>query len=78
MKRRTDRGNVTPEDNEKQLNNKELEGKKVLLVDDDIRNVYALSSILEQYGMDISFAENGIEALRILRDDPSFNLIIRI
>ena len=68
--------NVTPEDNDKQLNNKELEGKKVLLVDDDIRNVYALSSTLEQYGMDISFAENGIEALRILRDDPSFNLII--
>ena len=74
--RRTDRGNVTPEDIDKQLNNKVLEGKKVLLVDDDVRNVYALSSILEQYGMNISFAENGIEALQILRDNPSFNLII--
>ncbi|MCG7344114.1 response regulator [Sporosarcina sp. ACRSL] len=74
--RRTDRGNVIPEDIDKQLNDKDLEGKKVLLVDDDVRNVYALSSILEQYGMNISFAENGKEALRILRDDPSFHLII--
>lgn len=72
----TDRGNAALEGHGKQLNNKELEGKKVLLVDDDIRNVYALSSTLEQYGMDISFAENGVEALRILKDDPSFNLII--
>ncbi|MDW0117198.1 response regulator [Sporosarcina thermotolerans] len=76
MNKRTDSENFIAEDHDKQLHNKELEGKKVLLVDDDIRNIYALSSTLEQYGMDISFAENGIEALRILNDDPNFNLII--
>ncbi len=75
-KRQTERANVTPVDIDKQLNNEALEGKNVLLVDDDIRNVYALSSTLEQYGMNVSFAENGLEALRILKDDPSFNLII--
>jgi signal transduction histidine kinase/DNA-binding response OmpR family regulator/HAMP domain-containing protein len=53
-----------------------LEGKKILLVDDDVRNVYALSSFLELYGMDITFAENGIECLEILKDNPDFDLIL--
>ncbi|MFS0689345.1 response regulator [Sporosarcina sp. 179-K 8C2 HS] len=75
-KRRAAKDNVISEGIDKQLDNNILEGKKVLLVDDDIRNVYALSSTLEQYGMEISFAENGIEALQILREDPSFQLII--
>jgi two-component system, chemotaxis family, sensor kinase CheA len=53
-----------------------LEGKRILLVDDDVRNVYALMSILEQYNMDISFAENGRESLDVLEKSPDFDLIL--
>jgi two-component system chemotaxis sensor kinase CheA len=53
-----------------------LEGKRVLLVDDDVRNVYALSSILEIYGMDIAFAENGKEGLELLEKKDGFDLVL--
>lgn len=53
-----------------------LEGKKVLIVDDDVRNVYALSSILEINGMKISFAENGVEGLELLEKYPDFDIVL--
>jgi two-component system, chemotaxis family, sensor kinase CheA len=54
----------------------ELEGKRILLVDDDVRNVYALMSFLEQYNMDITFAENGRESLEVLEGNPDFDLVL--
>lgn len=54
----------------------ELEGKRILLVDDDVRNVYALSSFLELYGLDITFAENGVECLQILKEERKFDLVL--
>jgi HAMP domain-containing protein/signal transduction histidine kinase/DNA-binding response OmpR family regulator len=42
-----------------------LAGRRVLIVDDDIRNIFALSSVLEDYGMDIRTADNGREAINI-------------
>ncbi|MFD1775221.1 response regulator [Paenibacillus rhizophilus] len=70
-----------PEDKRKilqKLHNKEelFEGKKILLVDDDIRNVFALSSVLEAYHMEVKFAENGREALEILVNNPEFDLVL--
>ena len=53
-----------------------LQGKKVLLVDDDVRNVFALSSILEMNGMEVVFAENGIESLEILQQSPGIELVL--
>jgi CheY-like chemotaxis protein len=44
---------------------KALSGRRVLIVDDDIRNIFALSSVLEDYGMDIKTADNGREAIAI-------------
>ncbi|RDG37278.1 response regulator [Streptomyces corynorhini] len=46
-------------------------GEKVLLVDDDIRSAFALTSVLERHGLDVCYAENGDEAIDILerRDD---------
>ncbi|MGG1396944.1 CHASE3 domain-containing protein [Bacillus salipaludis] len=52
-----------------------FKGKKVLLVDDDARNVFALVTALERKGMVVQVAENGKQALDILRDNTDFNLI---
>lgn len=43
-----------------------LEGRRVLVVEDDIRNIYALSSVLEPHGVEVRIARNGIEALQAL------------
>src|SRR5581483_5305682 len=43
-----------------------LEGKKVLLVDDDIRNIFAMTSVLERFKMNVVSAENGKEAIEKL------------
>ncbi|WP_052130244.1 response regulator [Ureibacillus sinduriensis] len=53
-----------------------LLGKKILLVDDDIRNVFALSSVLEQAGMDVVFAENGLESLAMLDAHPDVEIVL--
>ncbi|MDQ6595136.1 CHASE3 domain-containing protein [Bacillus salipaludis] len=52
-----------------------FKGKKVLLVDDDARNVFALVTALERKGMLVQIAENGQQALDILRDNTDFDLI---
>jgi CheY-like chemotaxis protein len=44
-----------------------LSGRKVLIVDDDVRNIFALSSVLERYGMEVSYAENGPDAIEAVR-----------
>lgn len=70
-----------PEDKRKilqKLHNKEelFEGKKILLVDDDIRNVFALSSVLEGYHMEVKFAENGREAIDMLVEQSDYDLVL--
>jgi CheY-like chemotaxis protein len=51
-------------------------GKKVLLVDDDVRNVFALASLLESRGMQILFAENGRDGLKTLQENPDVDLVL--
>jgi len=53
-----------------------FEGKKLLLVDDDMRNIYALSAQLEELGFDIHLANNGREALESLDDSPDFDIVL--
>lgn len=53
-----------------------LEGKKVLIVDDDMRNVFALTTLLENQNMTVLFAENGREALDSLSASPDIDLIL--
>ncbi|NTV13589.1 MAG: response regulator [Desulfobulbaceae bacterium] len=53
-----------------------LEGKKVLLVDDDMRNIFSLSSILSDKNMQVLEAENGKEALARLGEQPEMNLVL--
>ena len=47
-----------------------LTGRRVLVVDDDVRNVFALASALELHGMEVSYADNGQRALEALDADP--------
>jgi hypothetical protein len=53
-----------------------LEGKKVLLVDDDMRNVFSLSSILTDKSMIVIEAENGKEALARISEYPDVNIVL--
>ncbi|MGH7994826.1 MAG: response regulator, partial [Opitutaceae bacterium] len=53
-----------------------LAGKKALIVDDDIRNIFAMTSFLERYDMTVHSAENGREALERLRESEPFDVIL--
>jgi CheY-like chemotaxis protein/signal transduction histidine kinase len=49
---------------------------KILLVDDDYRNVFALSKILTGRGMEVIKAENGLQALKMLESNPGIDLVL--
>ncbi|NHN29746.1 response regulator [Paenibacillus sp. S3N08] len=51
-------------------------GKRVLLVDDDIRNVFALSNLLEGYKMVVGFAETGKQALDLMKASPAYDIVL--
>jgi HAMP domain-containing protein/signal transduction histidine kinase/DNA-binding response OmpR family regulator len=53
-----------------------FKGKKVLIVDDDVRNVFALTSVLEANGMEVIFAENGRDGIDVLRENPDVDLVL--
>jgi CheY-like chemotaxis protein/methyl-accepting chemotaxis protein len=50
--------------------------KKILLVDDDMRNLFALTKILKERGMEIVKAENGVLALDALKKNPDTKLVL--
>ena len=56
--------------------NATLFGKKVLLVDDDMRNVFALGALLEEHGMEVYTAGDGREALQIVLEDNGLEIIL--
>ncbi|GAA1172545.1 HAMP domain-containing protein/signal transduction histidine kinase/ActR/RegA family two-component response regulator [Kitasatospora gansuensis] len=51
-------------------------GEQVLIVDDDIRNVFALTSVLEQYGLTVLYAENGREGIEVLEQHEDVALVL--
>jgi CheY-like chemotaxis protein len=53
-----------------------LVGKKVLVVDDDVRNIFALSSVLERRGMVVLAAGTGAEAIGILESTPNIAIVL--
>jgi PAS domain S-box-containing protein len=53
-----------------------LKGKTILLVDDDMRNVFALCSVLEEKGMKVLIGKNGKEGLERLNDNPGVDLVL--
>ncbi|MCY7378932.1 MAG: HAMP domain-containing protein [Gemmatimonadaceae bacterium] len=50
--------------------------KRVLIVDDDVRNIFSLTSMLEDHGMHVSFAENGKDAVALLKERQDFDLVL--
>ena len=56
--------------------NRVLMGKKVLIVDDDMRNIFALSTVLEDRDMVIVSADNGRDAIRILQDQDDIDIVL--
>ncbi|HEX6267340.1 MAG TPA: HAMP domain-containing protein, partial [Burkholderiales bacterium] len=53
-----------------------LEGKKALVVDDDMRNIFALSTVLHDQGMRMASASNGREAIRMVKEDPDIDIVL--
>jgi CheY-like chemotaxis protein len=53
-----------------------LADKKVLLVDDDVRNLFALTTALERFGLNVLSAESGQEAIDILDKDPGIDIVL--
>jgi HAMP domain-containing protein/CheY-like chemotaxis protein len=53
-----------------------LHGRKALLVDDDARNIFALSSVLERRGMDVLTATTGREAISLLEADTGISIVL--
>ncbi|NMG08630.1 response regulator [Brasilonema sp. UFV-L1] len=53
-----------------------LAGKKVLIVDDDVRNIFALTSMLERYQMQVLYAENGKDGIEVLQNNPDIDMVL--
>ncbi|RIW49131.1 response regulator [Micromonospora endophytica] len=55
---------------------RQLDGATVLIVDDDVRNVFALTSALELHGMTVLYADNGKDGVRLLAEHPEVDIVL--
>jgi len=53
-----------------------LAGKKVLIIDDDMRNIFALTSLLERYDMQVPYAENGKDGIDTLKNSHGIDVVL--
>ena len=62
----------------RQLRNSDplLVGQKVLIVDDDIRNIFSLTCVLEDQEMEVAYAENGTDAIEMLKQSPDIDVVL--
>jgi signal transduction histidine kinase/CheY-like chemotaxis protein/HAMP domain-containing protein len=56
--------------------NRILEGRKALIVDDDMRNIFALATVLDEQGMVIASANNGRDAVRMVESDSDIDIVL--
>ncbi|MGZ8425392.1 MAG: response regulator, partial [Candidatus Binatia bacterium] len=73
--------NQLPEAKQKMLerlhsSNAVLHGHKVLVVDDDARNIFALSTVLENHDMQVMSATNGRQAIELLQKTPDVSVVL--
>ena len=53
-----------------------LAGKTALVVDDDVRNIFALTSLLEHHEMKVIYSENGKDGIELLNRNPSVDVVL--
>ena len=53
-----------------------LTGKNILVVDDDVRNLFALTTVFERYNINVITAESGRDAINILNDNPKIDMVL--
>jgi len=53
-----------------------LAGKKVLIIDNDVRNIFALTSLLERQQMEVLYAENGRDGIEVLQSTPGIDMVL--
>jgi HAMP domain-containing protein/signal transduction histidine kinase/CheY-like chemotaxis protein len=53
-----------------------LTGKNILVVDDDVRNLFALTTVFERFNINVITAESGKEAINILNENPAINMVL--
>ncbi len=53
-----------------------LAGRKIAVIDDDFRNIFSLTSALEQHDMDVLYAETGREGIELLKSTPDIDLVL--
>jgi CheY-like chemotaxis protein/signal transduction histidine kinase/HAMP domain-containing protein len=58
------------------VSDEDLVGRTVLVVDDDARNIFALSSVLERRGMRVLTATNGTEAIKLVEATPELSIVL--
>ena len=51
-------------------------GKTVLVIDDDVRNIFAVTSVLERHKMTVLFADNGRKGLEVLEENPAVQIVL--
>jgi signal transduction histidine kinase/HAMP domain-containing protein/ActR/RegA family two-component response regulator len=61
---------------EQPIDDEVLSGRKILIVDDDVRNIFALTCVLEQYGIEVLYAENGREGIDTLDRNEDVDLVL--
>ena len=67
---------LRPASNERAGGARELTGITVLIVDDDVRNAFALTSALELHGMTVLYADNGSDGVRLLSEHPEIDIVL--
>lgn len=72
----TRRAAVLDEIKSKVARDDQFEGKKILVVDDDDRNVFALTNVLRKHGFEVAVAENGLESIEMLKDENHIDLVL--
>jgi signal transduction histidine kinase/CheY-like chemotaxis protein len=53
-----------------------LEGKTILIIDDDVRNIFAITSVLERYNVNVIYALDGLNGIQKLRENEQVDLIL--
>ncbi len=55
---------------------RQLDGATVLIIDDDVRNVFALTSALEMHGLNVLYSDNGVDGVRLLAEHPEVDIVL--